>query len=77
MNLRLGFTTLLCLMIYKLEHVQLPTQTIAVKGLQIETYLRLLSKINRLTKITLVIYFHETKDNEAIGLSNQKSQLKL
>jgi len=47
---------------------------IEVEELQIEMHLRLLSKVDRLTKTTLVIYFHETKEIEVIGLSNQKSQ---
>ena len=72
----MGFITLLCLTINDLEHVNLPMQTIEVEGLQMKMHLRLLLKIDRLTKTTLVIYFHETKEIEATLLSNQKSQLK-
>ena len=45
-----------------LKHANLPTQMIEVEGLQIEAYLRLLSKVDRLTKTTLVVYFHETNN---------------
>ena len=60
-NLRLGFTALLCHPNNELEHANLPTQTIEMEGLQVEMHLCLLLKVDRLTKIILVIYFHETR----------------
>jgi len=72
-NLRLEFTTQICLTNNDLEHVNLPTQIIEVEGLQIEVHLRFLSEVDRLTKTILVVYFHETRIIKAIGLSNQKS----
>ena len=59
-----------------LEHVNLSIQAIEMEELQIEAYLRFLSKVVRLTKTTLVIYFHETRIVNATELSNKKSQLK-
>jgi len=56
---------------HELGHANLLKQTIEVEGLQIKIHLRLVSKVNRLTKITLIIYFHETKVIKPIGLSNQ------
>ena len=72
----LGFTTLLCFMNHKLEHANLLTQMIGLEGLQIEIHLRLLSSVTRLAETTPFIYFYKTGIIKAIGLSNQKSQLK-
>ena len=63
-------------MINDLKHVNLSTQIIELKGLQTKMHLCLLSKVDRLTKTTLIIYFYETKEIEATGLSNKKFQLK-
>jgi len=38
--------------------------------LQVKAYMRLLSKVIRLTNAILVIYFHGTRIDKAIGLSN-------
>jgi len=41
------------------------------KGLRFRVLLSLLSKVNELTKLTLVIYFHETKTIKATRFYNQ------
>ena len=69
----MGFITLLCLMYNDLEHADQPTQTIEVEGLQIKMHLRLSSKVDRLTKTTLIIYFHETGVVKDTEFSNQNS----
>ena len=75
-NLRLGFTTQLYLTNKDLGHANLRTQTTEVEWLQIEAHLRLPSKVDRLTKIILVIYFHETRIIKGTRLSNQKLPIK-
>ena len=66
----------LCLTNHELEHANMLKKTIEIEGLQIKMHLSLLSKVNRLTKTTSVINFHETKVIKATGLSNQNFQLK-
>jgi len=56
---------------HELGHANLLKQTIEAEGLQIKIHLPLVSKVNRLTKITSIIYFHEIKVIKPIGLSNQ------
>jgi len=41
------------------------------KGIRFRAHLSLLSKVNRITKLILVIYFHETKTIKATGFHNQ------
>ena len=67
----MGFTILLYYMNHNQIKQTVPMNESKWKGLRFRAHLSLLLKVIRLTKLTLIIYFHETKIIAATRFHNQ------